>query len=155
MPVLALMIATSAHLLNAHATPSAPVLLLNHTLKQCIATVYLSDECSYCRVINGWEVSPDGTCPEGYQTIQYPYQQADEQRPLDCVEVPRNDWLACSWGQYPSMTPLTTVTPPPQPVEETPADSSLLLLVGAGALVSVILVGIVILRKKRGVGFKP
>jgi len=143
-----LVFAGYTHILIAYATPSAPVLLVNHTLVQCIEQVYLSDECSYCRVVNGWEISQDGVCPQGYQTIQVSYQVTDENRPLDCVEVARNDWLACSWGRYPSMTPYLTATPQPPLVEE--SSNPLVFEIIAMIVVLVLAAGLVIWgRKKR------
>lgn len=147
IPVLALVMAGFAQSLVAHATPSAPVLLVNHTLRQCIEQVYLSDECSYCRVVNGWEISTSGTCPQGYLTIPYPFEADDSNRPLNCVEVARNDWMACSWGRYPSMTPFVTATPAPLPVDET--EPQFFLLVSTAAVVVVMVVGLIVLWKKR------
>jgi hypothetical protein len=147
--ILTLVITVQAHILTAYATPPAPVLLVNHSLKQCIEKVYLSDECSYCQVINGWEISPTGQCPVGYQIVQYQYQVADKNRPVDCVEGPRNEWLACSWGKYPTVTPFLSVTPTPSNVNE-PSDHFLLILILCiSALVSIFIISFVILRKKK------
>lgn len=147
--ILTLVIAGQEKILTAYATPAPPVMLVNHTLKQCIEKVYLSDECSYCRVINGWEILPTEQCPVGYQIVQYQYQFTDKNRPVDCVEGPRNEWLSCAWGKYPTVTPFLSVTPTPSNVNE-PSDHRLLIaILCTSALISIFIIGIVILYKKK------
>ncbi|OQB30361.1 MAG: hypothetical protein BWY09_02980 [Candidatus Hydrogenedentes bacterium ADurb.Bin179] len=147
--ILTLAIAGQAHLRTASATPAPPVLLVNHALQQCIEQVYLSDECFYCRVVNGWEISSTGQCPVGYQTVNHQYPFAEKNRPLDCVEGPREEWMACAWGQYPTVTPYFTVTPTAPDVREPSDPPIFMFLLCTGALVSILILSVVILRKKK------
>ncbi|MEN6300023.1 MAG: hypothetical protein ABFD51_08985 [Anaerolineaceae bacterium] len=108
--MLALVLAGQTHILTASATPTAPVLLVNHTLKQCIDNVILSDECHVCQPVEDWEVSLTGQCPSGYKTISF-QSIADKYQSVSCVEYPKNEWAACAWGSYPTMTPVSSITP--------------------------------------------
>jgi len=106
--VLILTLAIARQIDPAYATPVAPVLLVNPTLKQCI-TVILADECRFCRPTEGWDISQTGQCPSGYEIRPY-----GKEPPLNCVEYPKNDWAACEWGRYPTITPeFSTVTGTP------------------------------------------
>jgi hypothetical protein len=100
--IATLILAGQVHIIPAHATPSAPVSLVNHALKQCIDLVYLADECRVCTPVNGWEILKTGHCPEGYPTI---FRQTLMDKPVNCVEYPNNEWAACSWGTFPTTTP--------------------------------------------------
>jgi hypothetical protein len=100
--ILTLVLAGQINEHTAYATPVAPVLLVNHTLKQCIDYVILADECHFCTPAEGWEILRTGQCPSGYTII---LRQTLMDIPLDCVEYPKNEWAACSWGIYPTMTP--------------------------------------------------
>lgn len=55
---------------DALASPTAPVNLVNHALKQCLDDVILGDECFYCTPKEGWEISAE-SCPVGYTTAGY------------------------------------------------------------------------------------
>jgi hypothetical protein len=87
---------------SAYATPVAPVSLINHTLKQCIDQVILADECYICTPEEGWQILPAGQCPSEYKFLSL---QSFLDQPLNCVEYPKNEWAACSWGKFPTMTP--------------------------------------------------
>ncbi len=111
----------------AYATPSAPVSLVNHALKQCIDLVYLADECRVCTPVDGWEILKTGQCPAGYTTI---FRQTLMDKPVNCVEYPNNEWASCSWGTFPTMTPndptatavpVMTSTPRKPPFSPTPS----------------------------------
>jgi len=102
--VLILMLALARQVDTAYATPVAPVLLVNPTLKQCIDHVILADECHVCRPVKGWEISQTDQCPSEYKII--PRQTImGQDLPVSCVEYPKNEWAFCSWGLYPTMTP--------------------------------------------------
>jgi len=100
--ILTLILAGQIYVYTAFATPVAPVILVNHTLKQCVDHVILADECYFCTPAEGWEILRTGQCPSGYSIIA---RQTLMDVPLDCVEYPKNEWAACSWGIYPTMTP--------------------------------------------------
>ena len=56
-----------AQVITAMATPTAPVTLVNHDLKQCAEHVVLGDECYYCTPVEGWEILDyEQQCPSGY-----------------------------------------------------------------------------------------
>jgi hypothetical protein len=99
---LTLVLAGLIYVHSAYATPVAPVLLANHTLKQCIDHVVIADECYFCTPAEGWEILQAGQCPSGYIII---VRQTLMDLPLNCVEYPKNEWAACSWGKYPTITP--------------------------------------------------
>lgn len=132
---------------TAYATPAPPVLLVNPTLQQCIENVYLSDECHTCRVLSPWKVSSTGQCPAGYRVVPYQELDASQDHPLDCVEGPRNEWMACTWGQYPTVTPLSPAVPASaaEPVRFAP----LILGLCAGAAVGILVLGGILLRRKK------
>jgi hypothetical protein len=100
--ILTLVLAGQIYVHTTYATPAAPVLLVNHTLKQCIDQVILADECYYCKPAEGWEILQAGQCPSGYTTIP---RQTITDIPVNCVSYPTNDWAACSWRTYPTVTP--------------------------------------------------
>lgn len=57
----------------AVATPTAPVVIVNHTTKQC-AEVIQGDDCHWCDLLEGWEIlGPSGqtTCPPNYADLGY------------------------------------------------------------------------------------
>lgn len=132
---------------TAYATPAPPVLLVNPTLQQCIENVYLSDECHTCRVVAPWEVSPTGQCPAGYRVVPYQELDAGQDHPLDCVEGPRNEWMACTWGQYPTVTPLSPAAPAPSAGSGCFLPLSLILCAGAAG--GVLTLGGFLLRRKK------
>ena len=105
--ILALVLAGQIYVHTAYATPAAPVLLVNHTLKQCIDEVILADECYFCTPAEGWEILHTEQCPSGYTIIP---RQALKDLPLNCVEYPKNEWAACSWGIYPTVTVVPNLT---------------------------------------------
>jgi hypothetical protein len=105
--VLLLPLVLAGHVHTADATPTAPVVLVNHALKQCVAKVFLADECRSCKPVVGWEILPTGQCPAEYKSITIP---AEKDIPVSCVEYPRNEWAHCSWGRYPSVTPVSIAT---------------------------------------------
>jgi hypothetical protein len=103
--VLILTLVLVGHIHTADATPAAPVMLVNHALKQCIAKAFLADECRSCKPVAGWEILQTGQCPTEYKSITI---TTDKDMPVSCIEYPRNEWAHCSWGRYPSMTPVST-----------------------------------------------
>ncbi len=61
----------------SHATPTAPVILINESTHQCAIEIQ-GDECSWCDPPQGWTIIGPGTpgydynrleCPAGYQKI--------------------------------------------------------------------------------------
>jgi hypothetical protein len=57
----------------AGATPTPPVIVVNHSTRQC-AEVIQGDDCHWCEPREGWEVlgySSQHTCPEGYEDLGY------------------------------------------------------------------------------------
>lgn len=55
----------------AAATPTAPVVIVNRTTKQC-AEVIQGDDCHWCDLLEGWEIlGPGGqaACPPGYADL--------------------------------------------------------------------------------------
>lgn len=57
----------------AGATPTLPVIVVNHSTRQC-AEVIQGDDCGWCEPLEGWEVlgySSGTTCPDGYEDLGY------------------------------------------------------------------------------------
>jgi len=55
------------------ATPTPPVLVVNHGTGQC-AEVIQGDDCHWCEPLEGWEVvgySSDAECPDGYEELGF------------------------------------------------------------------------------------
>ena len=53
------------------ATPTPPVIVVNHSTGQC-AEVIQGDDCHWCEPLEGWEVigySREATCPDGYENL--------------------------------------------------------------------------------------
>ncbi|HSJ53558.1 MAG TPA: hypothetical protein VLC52_07385 [Anaerolineae bacterium] len=62
---------------SLNATPTIPVIIVNHETRQC-SRVIQGDDCSWCDPPPGWEIvgQVDGTeCPEGYAQVDRPAMQ--------------------------------------------------------------------------------
>lgn len=71
--LLALLAASFAVASPAGATPTPPVIVVNHSTRQC-AEVIQGDDCHWCEPLEGWEVlgySSGTTCPDGYEDLGY------------------------------------------------------------------------------------
>jgi hypothetical protein len=71
--LLALLAASLFVASPAGATPTPPVLVVNHSTKEC-AEVIQGDDCHWCDPLEGWEVlgySSQATCPAGYENLGY------------------------------------------------------------------------------------
>jgi hypothetical protein len=55
------------------ATPTPPVIVVNHSTKQC-AEIIQGDDCHWCEPLEGWEVlgqSSGFACPAGYENLGF------------------------------------------------------------------------------------
>lgn len=71
--LLALLAASFAVASPAGATPTPPVIVVNHSTRQC-AEVIQGDDCHWCEQLEGWEVLGDSgrtTCPDGYEDLGF------------------------------------------------------------------------------------
>jgi hypothetical protein len=71
--LLALLAASLLMASPAGATPTPPVLVVNHSTRQC-AEVIQGDDCHWCEQPEGWELlgySSQATCPDGYENLGY------------------------------------------------------------------------------------
>jgi hypothetical protein len=71
--LLALLAAWLSMARPAGATPTPPVIVVNHSTRQC-AEVIQGDDCHWCDPPEGWEVlgySSQATCPAGYENLGY------------------------------------------------------------------------------------
>jgi hypothetical protein len=145
--VLVLALALAGQVSTAYATPSAPVLLVNKILKQCIEGVILSDECYVCKPEKGWEISQTSKCPSGYEIIP---RNSINDLPLNCAEYPKMEWPPCSSGRFPTMTPDNTVPMEQQPaIDKSNATVTTPVFLVAGSILGVSIIGIAYLVTKR------
>lgn len=71
--MLAVLVAWLGAASPVSATPTPPVIVVNHSTRQC-AEVIQGDDCHWCEPHEGWEVlgySSQSTCPEGYENLGY------------------------------------------------------------------------------------
>ena len=71
--LIALLAASIAVGSPADATPTPPVILVNHSTEQCAEVIH-GDDCHWCEPLEGWEVlgySSGTTCPDGYEDLGY------------------------------------------------------------------------------------
>jgi hypothetical protein len=160
---LILILAIAQQVQTAYATPVAPVLLVNPTLKQCIDHVILADECHACRPVEGWEISQTGQCPSEYKII--PRQTImDQDLPVSCVEYPKNEWPYCSLGVHPTITPEFATLTVQQPAIDLPTTSvasptpaitrysfDYLFILCMGCILGITIIGVIfmLLRRKK------
>ncbi len=85
-----------------HATPTAPVIVVNETIKQC-DIVILGDECRMCTPPAGWTIL-DRTDP-AYQTMSCPAGFTKVNLQLDCKAV-RNPYCCGGWSNWGECTDL-------------------------------------------------
>ena len=102
---LMLILVLAGQVPRAYATPTIPVLLVNHALKQCIDNVIMADECWSCKPKEGWQTLPRGQCPSGYEVIPSSSTLGDRGAPISCAAYPNSQSFNCGSGdRYPTMT---------------------------------------------------
>jgi len=71
--LFALLLASLTVANQAGATPTPPVIVVNHSTRQC-AEVIQGDDCHWCEPLEGWEIlgySSGATCPAGYEDLGF------------------------------------------------------------------------------------
>lgn len=71
--ILISIISFTTQIITVKATPTPPVTLVNHDLRQCAEHVLLGDECYYCTPTAGWEILGfEQECPSNYTNTDKP-----------------------------------------------------------------------------------